>query len=116
MTGTLHEDQRTFFTISSSVSLTIRNISRKICIENKDTHFNSNTFFFLNRNVYEIMLKNSVDPVRPQMTWRMSISCYKINPSLSNTYCFPLQQYLHQNAHQWYVTRTLPVLLKFSKL
>jgi hypothetical protein len=45
MTGTLHEDQRTFLTTYSSVSLTMSNNSRKICIENKDTHLNSNNFF-----------------------------------------------------------------------
>ena len=43
----------------------------------KTTRFLFNTFnLFKNRAVYEIMWKNTVPPVRPQMAvWRMRIAC-----------------------------------------
>jgi hypothetical protein len=37
--STLHEDQHTFIIISSSFLLRMRNVSDKICRENKNTHF-----------------------------------------------------------------------------
>jgi hypothetical protein len=54
--------------------------------------------------VYEKMLKNSVQPGRPQTTtWRMRIACWI--PKSTNThseyvtpYAFPLQQWLHESA------------------
>ena len=70
-------------------------ISDKICRENQNTHFLLNkVFFFENRVVYEIILKNTVQPDRPQMTiWRMRIACwilmvYKHTLTICNTYCF----------------------------
>jgi len=60
------------------------------------------TFFFENRTIFEIMLKNVVEPDRPQMTmWR--IACWI--PLATNTYsayviliAFPQQQWLHERA------------------
>jgi len=37
--GTLHENQYTFFIISCSFLLRIKNVSDKICKEGKITHF-----------------------------------------------------------------------------
>ena len=54
--------------------------------------------------VYEIMLKNTVEPDRPQMTIRRKhIACWitKIkNPQSEYVirFAFPLQQWLHQRA------------------
>jgi hypothetical protein len=45
----------------------MRNVSDKSCAENQNTHFVFSNFFFENREVYEIMWKNSVEPDRPQM-------------------------------------------------
>ena len=75
--GTLHEDQYTFFIISPSVLLRMRNVSDKICGENHNKLFISNNiFFFENRAVYNILWKHIVHPDRTQMTiWRMSIAC-----------------------------------------
>ena len=61
-----------------------------------------NTFFF-NRAVYEIMLKNVVEPGRSHMTiWRMDTACWI--PNVTNTHseyviliAFPLQQWLHES-------------------
>jgi hypothetical protein len=47
MKGTLHEDQCTFFIISRSFLLRMRNISDKSCRENQNTHFVFSNFFFL---------------------------------------------------------------------
>ena len=46
--------------------------------ENQNTHFVFNNFFFFeNRIIYEITLKNTVQPDRPQMTiWHMRIACW----------------------------------------
>ena len=54
---TLREHQYTFLTITRSILLTGKNVSDKICRENKNTHFTFYNFFFENRAVYKIMLK-----------------------------------------------------------
>jgi len=46
ITGSLHEDQYTFFIVSRSVLLRMRNVSDKSCRENQNTQFLFNTFFF----------------------------------------------------------------------
>ena len=75
--------------------------------------------FFFNRVVYEIMLKNIIEPGRPQMTiWRMRIA-WSI-PKATDTHseyviliAFPLQQWLHQRA--WMLRYTyLPVLFNLA--
>jgi len=43
--GTLHENQYTFFIISYSVLLRMRNVSDKSCRESQKTHFMLNNFF-----------------------------------------------------------------------
>ena len=37
--GTLHEDQHTFFIVSRSVLLRMRNVSEEICKENQNTFY-----------------------------------------------------------------------------
>ena len=44
-TGTLHEDQCTFFIISRTVFLRMKNVSDNICRGNQNTHFMFKTFF-----------------------------------------------------------------------
>jgi len=62
ITGTLHEDQYTFFYFR------MRTVSGK-CRGNQ-THFIFNNFFFLPKMVLfmRLMWKNMVQPDRPQMT------------------------------------------------
>jgi hypothetical protein len=63
-----------------------------------------NIFFFENYAIYEVMLKNIVDPDWPQMTiWRMRIACWI--PKATNTHseyaiplALPLQQWLLERA------------------
>jgi len=63
-----------------------------------------NDLFFESRSLYEIMWKNTVEPVRQQMSvWRMRIACGI--PKATNTHSeyviridFPLQQWLHEGA------------------
>ena len=52
-------------------------------MENQNTRFE-------NRNVYEIMWINTVEPDRPQMTiWRIRIACWKqTDTQKTYTYCF----------------------------
>jgi hypothetical protein len=52
-----------------------------------------NNFFFENPSVYEIKLKNIVEPGRPQMTtWRMRLLAGQVNlqthPQNVQYYCF----------------------------
>ena len=74
MTGILHEDQCTYKIVHRSV-LREKNVSDSRFIENQNTHFMFNNFFF-NHAVYEIMWKNIVEPDRPRMTiWHMRAIC-----------------------------------------
>jgi hypothetical protein len=55
----------TIFIISHSVLFRIRNVSDKCVKKNQNTHFILKNFFFLeNRAVYEIKLKNTVQPLQ----------------------------------------------------
>ena len=64
--GTLHEDHNTFFIISRSVLLRMKNVSEKLCRKNQNTYFVFNNFFFFeNCTVYEIMWKIFVEQARP---------------------------------------------------
>ena len=71
---TLDDDQYTFLIISLSTVLRTRHVLDESC-RHEITHFMFKKAFFFNRAVYEIMLKNSLERARPQMTiWRMRIS------------------------------------------
>ena len=48
--GTLHEDQCTFFIVSRSFLLRVRNISDKSSRENQNTHFVFSNFFFFRKS------------------------------------------------------------------
>jgi hypothetical protein len=68
--GNLHEDINinTYkFVISLLFLLRMRNVSDKCRRENQNTHFTFNNFSE-SRAVYEIRLKNMVQPDRPQIT------------------------------------------------
>jgi hypothetical protein len=68
-----------FLTISHSVLLRMRNVSDESCGEIpslKNKHFLVKLLFFENSAIYEIMLKNIIEPGRPQMAIRrMRFSC-----------------------------------------
>ena len=68
MKRTLYEDQYTLFIVSRSVLLRMKNVSDKLCGENRNINFMFIFFFFENRAVYEIMLKEDLERGRPQMT------------------------------------------------
>jgi len=54
----------------------MKNVSHKICRENKNTHFTFINLFFETLAVYEIMWNNMVEWGRPPKTiWRMCIAC-----------------------------------------
>jgi len=88
--GTLREDQYTFFIISRSFLLRIRNVSDKSCREKIKTHFMFSNFFpQKNRAVYEIMWKSIVERGRSQLTiWRTRIACWI--PKTTNTHTLRL--------------------------
>jgi len=75
---TLHADRYTFYITSRSVLLTTRNVSdnKKLYRKTKSYFIFSNSFFYENRAVYQIMWKNIGEPGRPQMAIRrMHIAC-----------------------------------------
>ena len=86
--GTLHEDKYTFFIISRSFLLRMRNVSDKSCRENHIVHFASSNFFSFFRKSYSLwdnMKKNIVERGRIKMTlWRMRIACWI--PKVTNTH------------------------------
>jgi len=43
----------------------MENVSNKRCEENQNTHFKPNNLFLENRDTYEIMWKNILEPGRP---------------------------------------------------
>ena len=66
----------TFFNRISLNSSSNRNIPDKSCRENENSHYMFN-HFFLNRTIYEVIRKNTVESGRPQMTtWRMGTACW----------------------------------------
>ena len=80
----------------------MRNVSDKSCRENKNTHFIFNNFFlFENRAVIEIIWKNAVHAVSPQVTiWRMRIAYWILEATdayseytIGLCIAFPLQQW-----------------------
>ena len=73
--GTLHAHICTF-KISRWIVLRMRNVSDKICRENRNTHFMINKFFRKSCSLWDSM-KNMVEPNWPQMTIRhMRIACW----------------------------------------
>jgi hypothetical protein len=106
---TLHEAWCTFFVISVSFHLRMRNVSDTSCRENQNTHFMFSNFFFWNPANYEIMWKNIVEPDRPQMTtWHRCIACWITKATNTHSayvmlIAFPLQQWLHKHASILYM-------------
>ena len=75
ITGTLHEDQYTFFVISRWVLLWMKTASGKICRENLNTNFTFNIFFFENRAINERKWKVFAEWGRPKtIMWHMRIT------------------------------------------
>jgi len=84
-------------------------------LEEIKTHFCSTSFLFENRTIYQIMLKNMVDPGRAQITiWRMRIACWITKATSTHLEYviyipFPVNNDF-KNSSQCYVIRTLSVL------
>ena len=102
LTGTLHEDQHTFFIISHSVLLTMKNVSDTVVVNIKTPILCSVNFYFENCSLYEILWKNIVQPDRSQKKLWPTASWI---PKATNVHfeftmliACPLQQWLHQHA------------------
>jgi hypothetical protein len=81
------------------------------------------TFFFLNLAAYEIMLKNIVEPDRPQMTiWRTRFACWITKATNTHSeyvilIAFLLQQWWHERPstlHMAYLACIVMVCLYFN--
>jgi hypothetical protein len=74
---TLQKDKFTFFIITRSVLLRIRNISDRCCIENQNIQFIIDKILVGKSAFYEIMWKSTVQPGKPQIKiWLMRIACW----------------------------------------
>ena len=83
----LHEEQYTFMIISRSVLLRMKSVSDKSCIENQNTHFMFNKFYFPPKVVplMKQRKKNTVERGKPHMTLRRTRFEYWI-PKATNTH------------------------------
>jgi len=78
-------------------------------LEEFKTQF-SNSFFYENHAVYEIIWKNNGEQVEPQVTiWRMSSACWiskarNIHSQYVILNAFPLLQSLHESTSLLYYT------------
>jgi hypothetical protein len=67
------------------------------------SHISCSVTFFGYRVVYEVMWKYTVEPDRPQIIWRMRVTC--LIPNAANTrseyavlIAFPLKEWLYERA------------------
>ena len=90
--------------VSPSVLRRMRNVSGKIVDNNKTYFMFNNLFLSETRAVFEIIGKNALEPVRPQMTTRrIRIACWIIKATSTHSeyvilIAFPLHQCLHESA------------------
>jgi hypothetical protein len=68
LTGALHAELSIFFITSRRILVGIKNISDKLCRENRNAHFMFNDPFPQNGAFYEIIWENVVELDRTQMT------------------------------------------------
>jgi hypothetical protein len=113
ITGNADEHQYTFFIISRSLLLGMRNVADDF-VEKIKMRFLRSITPFENRDVYEITWKNIVESDRPQMTICPILSSHWI-PKAINTHCkyvipiaFILQQWLHERSQCKFI-RAMPV-------
>jgi hypothetical protein len=105
ITGTLHEDQYSFFILSRSFLLEWE-MNQTNVVEKIKTHILCSVkfFFFENLAIYEIMWNNIVKRGRPQVTiLRMRIASWILKATNVHTGCvilvaFPPQRWLHERA------------------
>jgi hypothetical protein len=103
-TGTLHEDQYTFFIVSRSFFFRMKNVSDPNFRKTENTHFTFNNFSLRSCRLWYNVEKNILQWGRPYMTiWRMRIACRM--PKATNIHteyviriAFQMQQWLHERA------------------
>jgi hypothetical protein len=76
----------------------MKNVSDTPSRAHQNTNFTFNTFIFLNRVLYEVTWKNTVEPGRPQMEiWRMRITTNTLSEYVL-LIAFPRHQWLYEGA------------------
>jgi hypothetical protein len=117
MKSTLHEDLRTFMIIFQWILLRMRNVSGRV-VENTKTHIlYSVTFSRKSYSLWDNAVKFGTvrQATDDNIIWRMLFSCW--TPKATDThseYVILIHFYGNNgyaNAPQYYVIRTLPVLL-----
>ena len=102
ITGTLHEDQYTFLTISRSFIFRMKNVSDEVQ-EKIKTYFVYNPFFS-KISQFMRMWKNTGDGHNPHTTvWRMRIACWIPKATIAHSeyvilIAFPLRRWLCERA------------------
>jgi hypothetical protein len=118
ITGTLDEDPYKFMIVSRSVLLSVKTVSDKSCRKNQNTSFMFNMFFFFNHAACYIVLKNTVDPDRPQTAAKhgartLHAGYVTLQAHTQNMWYLYLIHVNngYANAPHFYVVHTFPVLL-----
>jgi len=112
--GTLHEDMRTFVTISRWILLRIKNVSDKSCRENQNTHFAFSNFFFFCKSCHVWDNVEKYGSAR-EATGDSVCTLHAGWLRLQNLTICKLLLLFHSNngyakVSQWYVLCTWPVL------
>jgi hypothetical protein len=115
ITCTLHGQQFSFLITPRSYILRIKNVLDKF-VDKIKTYFYAQFFFPENHAIYEIMWKNILVPVRPQVKiWHMRITCWitRAKDSHSEYKIFTVFPPISvcTNGPQYYVIHTLTDLL-----
>ena len=114
ITGTLHENQYTFM-ISRPIILTMRNVSRKRCTQNQNTHFIFHSNFpkvvpFVRYVEKYCRSGQATDDNMMPAHCMLGTKDYKNALRIRNTYCFSTATMVSRTRLKVTFIRTLPVL------
>jgi len=115
--GTVHENIHTLV-ISCWILFRMRNFSFRRCRENQTAHFVFNNFIQKSHHVWNNLEKyHTGRQVTDVMIWHIHFACWitmaRTQTHIQNMYCLSTAT-SYMNVPQYYVTRTLPVLVCWS--
>ena len=122
ITGTLHQNRRTFMIISRWILLRMRNASDKSCRENRNAHYMFKIFFFSKWCLLWDNVENfgrarqaTNDNIIRRMHFVYRITKASDTLKLCNTYCFSTPTVVKRTRLCALFRRVLPVLFPFDQ-
>jgi hypothetical protein len=99
----------------------MRNVSHKRCTENQTTRSVFNNFYQQLYQLWDNVEKycragRATDDNRVHTQWKLDISGYTYTLTISNTYYFLLQQWLHEHASELYYTHTVCLAVTYVNI